>query len=79
PPPIPATAGETLEPQVIIRKQGQDVVEEFRLNGRLYMIKVTPPHGTPYYLVDQRGDGVMTRRESLDSGLSVPMWVIRTF
>jgi len=25
--------------------------------GKLYMVKVTPPHGVPYYLVDPGGDG----------------------
>jgi hypothetical protein len=40
---------------------------------------VTPPHGVPYYLVDDKGDGRMTRQEPLDSGLRVPMWVIGTF
>lgn len=79
PPPMPAAADSGLEPQVTIRKQGQDVVEEFRINGKLYMVKVTPAHGTPYYLVDRRGDGVMSRQDTLDPGLSVPMWVIRTF
>lgn len=79
PAPPPGMTDESLEPQVTIRKQGQDVVEEFRLNGKLYMIKVTPAHGTPYYLVDRRGDGVMSRQDTLDSGLSVPMWVIKKF
>ncbi len=67
------------EPQVTIRKQGEDKVEEYRLNGKLYMVRVTPPHGVPYYLVDERGDGTMTRQQPTDSGLRVPMWVIKTF
>jgi hypothetical protein len=77
PPPVPAESA--LEPQVTILKRGADVVEEYRVNGRLYMIKVTPPHGKPYYLVDNRGDGHFAREEPLDSGLRVPMWVIKTF
>jgi len=51
-------------------------VEEFRIKGRLYMVRVTPPHGRPYYLVDQRGDGVFTPVDSPTSILSVPQWVI---
>ncbi len=77
PPPMPADSA--LEPQVTIVKRGQDTVEEYRLKGRLYMIKVTPPHGKPYYLVDNRGDGHFAREEPLDSGLRVPMWVIKEF
>lgn len=68
-----------LEPQVTIIKRGEDRVEEYRINGKLYMVKVTPPHGVPYYLVDSRGDGRMVRQEPLDSGLRVPQWVIGTF
>lgn len=79
PPPPPGMVDPALEPQVTIIKRGQDKVEEFRISGKLYMLKVTPPGGTPYYLVDEKGDGVMTRRESFDSGNRVPMWVIGTF
>lgn len=80
PPPPPELAPDpAFEPQVTITKRGDDRVEEFRVNGKLYMIKVTPPHGTSYYLIDEKGDGRMTRQESLDTGLRVPMWVIGTF
>jgi hypothetical protein len=70
---------ESLEPQVTIIKRGEDKVEEYRMNGKLYMLKVTPPHGVPYYLIDNAGDGAWMRQDSLDSGLRVPMWVIGTF
>ena len=80
PPPPPELALDpAFEPQVTITKRGDDRVEEYRVNGKLYMIKVTPPHGTPYYLIDEKGDGRMSRQESLDTGLRVPMWVIGTF
>jgi len=82
PPPPPGMIEDaSLEPQVTIRKRGEDQIEEYRMNGKLYMIKVTPPHGTPYYLVDPKGDGGFVR-ENLgvgDKTLSVPMWVIRNF
>ena len=79
PPPPPGLLDPALEPQVTIIRRGQDKVEEFRLKGKLYMIKVTPPGGTAYYLIDEKGDGVMSRRESFESGNRVPMWVIGTF
>ena len=68
-----------LEPQVTIIRRGEDQVEEYRVNGKLYAIKVTPLHGVPYFLIDATGDGTMMRRESLDSGLRVPQWVIHSF
>ncbi len=79
PPPLPAgISEEDFEPEVTIIKRGEDTVEEFRIQGRLYMIKVTPPHGKPYFLVDRKGDGVFAR-ETDERSLSVPMWVIQSW
>jgi len=81
PPPPPGFIEAPDEPQVTIRKRGEDRVEEYRMNGRLYKIKVTPAHGTPYYLIDPRGDGGFVREEIVpgERTLSVPMWVIHSF
>lgn len=79
PAPPPGALDESQEPQVTIIKRGEEKVEEYRLNGRLYMLKVTPPHGIPYYLIDQRGDGQFTRQDNLDSGVRVPQWVLLRF
>ncbi|HZV55906.1 MAG TPA: DUF2782 domain-containing protein [Rhodocyclaceae bacterium] len=79
PPPPQMTGDAATEPQVTIIKRGQDKVEEFRMNGRLYMMKVTPPRGKPYYLIDQQGDGKWARHEGIDTGLRVPHWVVGTF
>ena len=72
PPPLPTEdvygeVEEGLEPQVTIRKRGEQKIEEYRVNGMLYMIKITPSKGLPYYLVDSDGDGSLeTRRNSLE-------------
>jgi hypothetical protein len=78
PPPPPPLAGPD-EPQVRIPVQETDKVEEIRDGGRVIMLKVTPPGGKPYYLVDTSGTGTWMRRDSLDDGLRVPMWPIMTF
>lgn len=64
-------------PQVTIKpsSQGGRVVE-YRANGKLYMLKIIPKVGKPYYLVDPRGDGHFERQETL-TGLQPPMWVIK--
>ena len=55
------------EPEVRIIRRGEDTIEEYRLNGRLYMVKITPARGRPYYLIDSDGSGVLNlRREALD-------------
>jgi len=80
PPPPPGVYDASQEPQVTIVNRGDTKEEQYRLNGQLYMIKVTPSHGSvPYYLIDSKGDGTWARQESLDSGLRVPMWVIHNF
>jgi hypothetical protein len=79
PPPLLDPSEAVDEPQITIKQNAEQTVEEFRSHGRLYMIKVTPKHGKPYYLIDDRGDGKFARQESLDSGLRVPMWLIFKF
>lgn len=65
------------EPEVTIVQRKDAKVEEYRLNGRLYMVKVIPFIGPPYYYVDHDGDGLM---ESKINGRGVvpraPQWVI---
>ena len=78
PPPMTMERGID-EPQVNIIKQTEQTIEEYRVGGKLYMIKITPKHGAPYYLVDDRGDGKFARQESLDSGFRVPRWIIKSF
>jgi len=81
PPPPPAgfELDPALEPQVTIIKRGTDTVEEYRVGGKLYMLKVTPAYGASYFLIDEKGDGRMTRQDSFDSGLRPPMWVIHSW
>jgi Protein of unknown function (DUF2782) len=62
------------EPAVRIPVQQGERVEEVRVGGRVVMLKVTPPGGTPYYLVD-----TAVPRDALDDGTRVPMWAIFLF
>jgi len=64
--------------EVTIEESKPDIVEELRVNGQLYAIRVTPKHGVPYYLVDSDGDGNLeTRKNDTDSDLLIPAWVIK--
>lgn len=77
PPPPRVQSGETLEPDITIRDDKQGQVEEYRAHGRLYMVKITPKIGKPYYLLDSDGDGKLeTRMSHLNSNFVVPSWVI---
>jgi hypothetical protein len=81
PPPPQVAEGESndarLEPEVRIIERGGERIEEYRLNGELFMIKIIPKMGYPYYLVDVDGDGRLeTRRNDLDPDILVPRWTI---
>jgi hypothetical protein len=53
----PKVQQEQVEPTVTIREEDDRRIEEYRLNGKLYMVKVTPEGGVPYYYIDRDGDG----------------------
>jgi hypothetical protein len=72
----PVTTGP--EPEVRIIQKGHDKIEEYRLNGKLYMVKVTPPIGVPYYLVDEDGSGTM-RQMDPNRRVIIPRWVLLRF
>jgi hypothetical protein len=78
PPPPPAIPGPD-EASVRIPVQEADQVEEIRDGGRVVMLKVTPPGGKPYYLIDTTGNGNWMRRDPLDGGQRAPMWPIYQF
>ncbi|GAB2181002.1 hypothetical protein DLREEDagrD3_12250 [Denitratisoma sp. agr-D3] len=79
PPPPGVNLDADLEPQVTITRKGEDQVEEYRINGQLYMIKVTPVNGPTYYLVDEEGKGTWARRDNLGSNVRPPMWLIKSW
>lgn len=75
--PDPMESGQPIEPEVTIIRKEKEVIEEYRINGLLYMVKVTPVIGKPYYLIDRDGDGKLESRRTgiYDDGL-VPQWVL---
>ena len=79
PPPPPPEAmpdDEGVEPEVTIRKRGEDTIEEYRVNGRLYMVKITPDAGPPYYLIDTDGDGSFETDENELDPPEVQQWIL---
>src|SRR5262245_48108355 len=78
-PPPPMPEGSIDEPRVQIPIQKEDKVEPIRRSGRVVAVRVTPPGGKPYYLIDTSGNGNWMRRDSLDTGLAVPMFPILEF
>jgi hypothetical protein len=55
----PKVQDEQIEPTVTIREEEDRRIEEYRFNGQVYMVKITPRGGVPYYYIDTDGDGTL--------------------
>lgn len=76
-PPPPSGVDEDLEPEVTIIQREDAVVREYSVNGQVYMVRIEPVRGFPYYLIDTDGDGSLdARRRQIDPELVVPSWMI---
>ena len=63
------------DPEVTIRTEGDKTIQEYRQNGFLYAIKVTPKGGKPYFLVRADGsEGNYIRSDQPD--MLIPSWKI---
>jgi hypothetical protein len=80
PPPPPAMTDPALQPQVTVRTEGDQEVQEYRVKGKLYMQRVKPKNGPAYILMDHRGDGTFSKLDNtIDSQIRVPQWVLVEF
>lgn len=66
------------EPDITTHQQDGREVQEYRVNGKLYAIRIKPPHGPAYYLVDTDGDGNFQRQDDT-SRVVVPRWTIASW
>jgi hypothetical protein len=61
----PKVQDEQIDPDVRISEDAEgNLVEEYRQDGQVYMVKVTPRVGPAYYYFDDDGDGQLELRES---------------
>lgn len=70
---IPAPDAEDGAPTVTIRTgDNGDVIQEYRENGRMTMVKITPRRGPSYYLIDSDGDGRIDGKDG--DGVVAPVY-----
>jgi hypothetical protein len=69
-------AGDPTEPEINIIEQAEGLVYEYRVRGRVYMVKVQPQVGPPYFLLDTNGDGILDVRRDSPPGNAVQQWVL---
>jgi hypothetical protein len=75
--PPPGRGDDGFEPDITVTSKGTEIHEEYRHNGQLYMVKVIPAKGPPYYLIyDERGNA---RHSDLEPDIIAPSWVIKRF
>ena len=79
PPPGVVEVNPNDEPEITIVKKGETTVEEYRMNGELYMQKIIPANGKPYYLMKQDQEGGWSRYDGPATPLVIPKWVIFRF
>ncbi len=75
PPDIPEGFDEqdSFEADVVIRKGKDRVIEEYRVNGELYMVRITPKVGKPYYIRYPDGPKGRVIRKELED-INTPFW-----
>ncbi|MBM3350598.1 MAG: DUF2782 domain-containing protein [Betaproteobacteria bacterium] len=78
PPPTISNDDNPDEPQITIVKKKGETIEEYRINGQLYMMKITPDHGVPYYLHKEDQDGGWVN-SGPNPPLGIPKWTVFTF
>ncbi|MFN3843149.1 MAG: DUF2782 domain-containing protein [Rehaibacterium terrae] len=74
---IPAPAEREPPPavRILVDERTGDRIEEYRVNGRLHMVKVTPRRGPPYYLLDTNGDGRLDSKDG-EGPVRPVYWVV---
>ncbi|MGB5672427.1 MAG: DUF2782 domain-containing protein [Sedimenticolaceae bacterium] len=77
-PPLPPQlrSGDPLEPQVTIRRTKQEVIHEYRQNGKLIMVRVQPRVGPAYHFVDTDGDGSLDYQPGEPVHNNINQWVL---
>jgi len=76
--PLPVQDGEPMESDITITRKGNKTIHEYRVNGKVYKIKIIPDVGPAYYFIDPDGDGEMEEvsESDLDKGLKINQWTI---
>lgn len=73
--PLPVQSGEEMQPDITIIRKGKDTIQEYRRNGKLYMVKIEPAIGPAYYMYDTNGDEKMdVTKNDMDKTSNVNMW-----
>lgn len=70
--------GNVPQPEIVITESKDRIIKEYRIDGKLRAIKVTPKNGFPaYYLIDHEGSGKFVKMgPDMGPELQVPQWIL---
>lgn len=63
-------------PEVTITETDEGTVYEYRVKGQVYMVKIQPTVGPPYFLVDTNGDGILDVEDQRAPNMAVQQWML---
>lgn len=70
---LPAFGQSAVQPRITSQQDDQRTIDEYRVNGKLYAIRIVPNDGEAYFLYDDNGDGDFKRVDA--PSVPVPDWV----
>jgi hypothetical protein len=70
---------DALEPTVTVYSEAEREVEEYRLRGRLFAMRVKVKQAPSYWLIDLDGSGRMVPGQGIGTSISMPQWVLKEF
>ena len=70
---LPAFGQSAVQPRITSQQDDQRTIDEYRVNGKLYAIRIAPNDGKAYFLYDDNGDGDFKRVDA--PSVPVPDWV----
>ena len=76
PPPPVVQSGQVMEPGVTIIQTESEMIYEYRAGAHLYMVRVVPKVGPPYYFFDRNGDGQLDYSEDDPRMSNINQWVL---
>jgi len=73
----PPPGSEQVAPTVTIHTEGNgDRVEEYREGGKVYMVRIVPVRGKPYYLYDDDRNGRLDRSDADRHTIAPVYWTL---
>jgi hypothetical protein len=73
----PPAGSEDVAPSVTIRTADNgDRVEEYREGGKVYMVRIVPVRGKPYYLYDDDRNGRLDRSDADRHTIAPVYWTL---